>query len=247
MLKTLELLDKAFIESYNFNDLSWVLRRNIHFLNELKWHSLFSILAIVLSLANENGYTIAMTTLDALLEVAITQRGYVTVEDARRAGVDPQRLRGLALRGRAEQRGRGLYRISVVPHRLHDDYAEAVFLAGDHGVLAGEAALDLWDLADVNPSRIEVIIPLAMRIRRIRKDVVFLRRNISIDQIDEVDDIRVVSPSLAIEVAIKEGVDGSLIEQAIIKARRRELIGERSAGKLWVALDDKEKGLSDRK
>jgi len=189
-----------------------------------------------------SGYTIVMTALDVLLEVAIQQHGYVTVEDARRAGVDPQRLRALALRGRAEQRERGLYRISLVPHRPHDDYAEAVLLAGDHGVLAGEAALDLWDLADVNPHRIEVMVPPGLRIRRIRQDVVFLRRDITRDQIDEVDDIRVVSPSLAIEVAMDEGVDSSLIDQAITKASRRELIGARSAAKLLAALDDKEKG-----
>ncbi len=188
------------------------------------------------------GYTIVMTALDVLLEVAIQQHGYVTVQDARRVGVDPQRLRALALRGRAEQRERGLYRISLVPHRPHDDYAEAVLLAGDHGVLAGEAALDLWDLADVNPRRIEVIVPPGLRIRRIRKDVVFLRKDIPRDQIDEVDDIRVVSPSLAIEIAMDEGVDGSLIDQAITKASRRELIGARRAAKLLAALDDKEKG-----
>lgn len=191
-------------------------------------------------------YAIVMTVLDVLLEVAIQQHGYVTVEDARRVGVDPQRLRALALRGRAEQRERGLYRISLVPHRPHDDYAEAVLLAGDHGVLAGEAALDLWDLADVNPHRIEVIVPPGLRIRRIRKDVVFLRRDIPRDQIDEVDDIRVVSPSLAIEVAMDEGVDGSLIEQAITKANRRELIGTRRAARLLAALDDKERGLGGR-
>ena len=188
-----------------------------------------------------------MTVLDVLLQVAIHQHGYVTVEDARRVGVDPQRLRALALRGHAEQRERGIYRISLVPHRPHDDYAEAVLLAGDHGVLAGEAALDLWELADVNPRRIEVIVPPGLRIRRIRKDVIFLRRDLPRDQIDEVDDIRVVSPSLAIEVAMAEGVDGSLIEQAITKASRRELIGTRRAARLLVALDDKERGISGRK
>ncbi|CAG4928657.1 MULTISPECIES: type IV toxin-antitoxin system AbiEi family antitoxin domain-containing protein [Acidithrix] len=192
-------------------------------------------------------YTIVMTTLDVLLEIAIQQHGYVTVADARRVGVDPQRLRALALRGRAEQRERGLYRISLVPHRPHDNYAEAVLLGGDHGALAGEAALDLWDLADVNPRRIEVIVPPGLRIRRIRKDIVFLRRDVPRDQIDEVDDIRVVSPSLAIEIAMDEGVDGSLIDQAITNASRRELIGTRRAARLLAALDDKERGLSERK
>ncbi len=69
-----------------------------------------------------------------------------------------------------------------------------------------------------------------------------MRKDIPSDQIDEVDDIRVVSPSLAIEIAIDEGVDGSLIDQAITKASRRELIGARRAAKLLAALDDKEKG-----
>lgn len=179
-----------------------------------------------------------VSSVDPLLEVAVQQHGYVTTEDARRVGVDPQRLRAMALRGRAEQRVRGLYRLTAVPHRPNDEYAEAVLLGGADAVLGGEAALDLWGLADVNPRRIEVVVRPMARVRRQRAGVVFVHRALATDDVDDVDDIPVVTSPVAIRMAVAGGVDGTLVEQAITTAQRKGLIGSRTAARLLVELDD---------
>jgi predicted transcriptional regulator of viral defense system len=180
---------------------------------------------------------------DGIVELASRQHGYVTTDDVRQAGLDPHTLRALTAAGRAEQRARGLYRINAIPRRAHDEYAEAVLLTYGQGALGGEAALDLWDLADVNPRRIHVAVPRSFRTVRAHPGVVLVKRDLRDDDIEEVDDIRVVSPAVAIEMALTGGVAGSLVEQAIVAARRRELIGERRAARLLTDLDDHQKGI----
>lgn len=200
-----------------------------------------TVLALVMDSGGStvlSGYASGMFAADPLLEVAVQQHGYVTTEDARRAGVDPQRLRAMAMRGRAEQRARGLYRLTAVPRRPHDEYAEAVLLGGADAVLGGEAALDLWGLADVNPRQIEVVVPPAARVRRQHPDLVFVHRALATDDVDEVEDIPVVAPPVAISMAMAGGIDGTLVEQAITTAQRRGLIGSRTAARLLVELDD---------
>ncbi|MHB8352695.1 MAG: hypothetical protein ACYDFT_08445, partial [Thermoplasmata archaeon] len=115
-----------------------------------------------------------------------------------------------------------------------------VLAARGEGVVAGEAALALWDLADVNPREIEVILPAGQRVRRTQDRRFRLRQQrLRPDQIDQVDGIPVLSPRAAIEEAIANGMEGDMIEQAIANARRRELIGELGAARLRVQLADR--------
>jgi len=73
-------------------------------------------------------------------------------------------VRKLAAAGRADHRARGIYRLTAIPVTARDEYHEAVLWAG--AAVAGEAALALWDLADVNPRHIDVVIPAGRRLRR---------------------------------------------------------------------------------
>jgi len=49
----------------------------------------------------------------------------------------------------------------------------------------------------------------------------------------------VLAPQAAVEEAITNGLEGNMIEQAIVNARRRELIGELAAARLRVQLADR--------
>jgi predicted transcriptional regulator of viral defense system len=161
---------------------------------------------------------------DRLVEMAADQHGFVRTEDAEEAGIRPDYLRRLAMTGRLERRAQGLYRLTALPVGPLDEYHEAVLAARGEGVVAGDAALALWNLADVNPREIEVILP-AGRLDR--------------DQIDQVDGIPVLTPQAAVEEAIANGLEGNMVEQAIANARRRELIGELGAARLRVQLADR--------
>ena len=181
-----------------------------------------------------------MTALERLLEPAGDQHGFVRVPDAEAVGVPAGTLRRLAAQGRLEHRAHGLYRLATMPVTPRDEYHEAALLPNGLGVIAGEAALALWDLADVNPRRIEVVVPPAYNPRRGGTErYKFTRRKLAPNQIDEVDNIPVVIPALAIRDAIEAGLPGHLIEQAITTARRRELIDQLTEARLRVALADR--------
>ena len=181
-----------------------------------------------------------LTAFERLLRPAGEQHGFVRAGDAEAVGVNPATLRKLAAEGRLEHRGWGLYRLATMPVTANDEYHEAVLWLKQPGVISGEAALALWDLADVNPRRIEVTIPPTYNPRRAgAQRYKFIRRALAPGDTDEVDNIPVVSPRVAIRDAIKTGLAGHLIDQAITTARRRELIDPITEARLRVELADR--------
>ncbi len=177
---------------------------------------------------------------DRLVGLAAEQHGFVRTEEAEKAGIRPDYLRRLAMTGRLERRAQGLYRLTALPVGPLDEYHEAVLAARGEGVVAGDAALALWGLADVNPREIEIILPAGQRVRRANDRRFRLRqRRLDPDQIDQVEGIPVLAPQVAIEEAIAKGLEGNIVEQAITNARRRELVGELGAARLRVLLADR--------
>lgn len=181
-----------------------------------------------------------ITTLERLIERAAEQHGFVRAADAIELGVNPARLRKLAAAGRLDRRGQGLYRLNAFPATAHDEFHEAVLAANGVGVIAGEAALALWDLADMNPRQIELVVPRTYAPRRKGHErYKFVRRNLEPADIDTVDNIPVLTPQLAIADGIKTGIPGELVEQAIANARARRLVGPVTDARLRVQLADR--------
>lgn len=181
-----------------------------------------------------------MTVLERLIGRAAEQHGFVRTADAVEMEVNPAAMRKLAAAGRLEHRGWGLYRVVAFPSTEHDEFHEAVLWANGVGVVGGEAALALWDLADVNPHKIDVIVPPNYQPRRQGSDRYRTRRRKLADaDIETVDNIPVLAVRAAIADAVKAGVAGELIEQAITNARARKLIGLVAESRLRVQLADR--------
>lgn len=180
------------------------------------------------------------TVLERLIGRAAEQHGFVRTADAVGMKVNPAAMRKLAAAGRLEHRGWGLYRVTSFPSTLHDEFHEAVLWANGVGVVGGEAALALWDLADVNPGKIQIIVPPNYQPRRQGHERYKIRRRKLADaDIEMVDNIPVLAVRVAIADAIKAGVAGELIEQAITNARGRKLIGSVTESRLRVQLADR--------
>ena len=127
---------------------------------------------------------VATTPYDRLVELAADQHGFVRTEEAEAAGVRSDYLRRLAMNGRLERRAQGLYRLTALPVGPLDEYHEAVLVARGEGVVAGDAALALWGLADVNPREIEVVLPAGQRVPHVgiadhHAQVRVIQRNLS--------------------------------------------------------------------
>lgn len=179
-------------------------------------------------------------TYDRLVERAGAQHGFLRTGDLDDLAIPQVYIRKLAAAGRADHRARGLYRLTAIPVTARDEYHEAVLWAGNGAAVAGEAALALWDLADVNPRRIDVVIPAGRRLRRhdagrFRVTTAELRP----EDVDYVDQIPAVVPSVAIAQTIDRGLEGTLIDQAITTARARNLLSALAEARLRVASADR--------
>ena len=105
--------------------------------------------------------------IDRLREVALDQYGFVTTAQAEEAGVSAPSLAMLVKRGRLERVVRSVYRVPQVPPASFDRFMLALLWTGcDEAALSHETALDAYDVCDVNPTSIHVVVDGGRRIRR---------------------------------------------------------------------------------
>ena len=103
---------------------------------------------------------------DELLDRALDQQGFVTTRDAGELEIDPTQLRLMASRGRLEHVDRGLYRFPQLPTTHLGPLMEAVLRVGHDAVVSHESALVAYELADFNPSRVHLTMPVRFRATR---------------------------------------------------------------------------------
>ena len=174
-------------------------------------------------------------TLYSLLhEHAVEQHGFVTTRDAEDLGVNPRRLHVMTDRGVLDRVSRGVFRFPDVPAGPLDQYVAATLWPLEaRGVLSHATALDLHNLCDVNPSRIDVTVPPSFRTTRTPPAVLRLHREIlPEDEITRHDGIPIVGVYRAIRGSIEQHVGWHLIEQAVDTARRRGRLSADQADEL---------------
>lgn len=178
--------------------------------------------------------------METLVEIAADQHGLLTIDQARQRGVSPGSVRTLAARDQLERRSQGLYRVRALPFGPDAELMEAVLWTGGRGVIVGESALALWELADANPRRVHLGLPMGNRVRRADADRFFIRH---IDDLARDRDVHrgipTLTPRRALEDFILSGLSADLALQGIETGRRRGLIGERSVADLRVRLDSR--------
>lgn len=103
----------------------------------------------------------------AVFELAADQFGYVTVAQARDAGIAPMALVMMERRQTLERVSRGVYRLVQFPHGPLAEYMEAaLWPVGIVGVISHHSALALYGVSDVNPAKIHLTLPPGYRVRR---------------------------------------------------------------------------------
>src|SRR5262245_47209826 len=105
---------------------------------------------------------------DRLFEVASSQEGLFTTEQALGAGYSPQLLVHHVRAGRIRRLRRGIYRVVHYPVGEHEELVELWLWTQQQGVLSHQTALALHNLSDVLPSRVHLTVPTAWRGRRLR-------------------------------------------------------------------------------
>ena len=103
---------------------------------------------------------------DRLYETAESQAGYFTANQARNHGFSWERLSDNVKRGRFMRLFRGIYRLTHFPSSPYEDLFVAWLRTGPHAVISHESAFSVYNLSDVLPGEIHVIIPRTASRRR---------------------------------------------------------------------------------
>lgn len=170
-----------------------------------------------------------------LAEIAGDQHGFVTTDDARAHGIAPINLSRMAQRNVLERRATGVYRMPLTPPGPLDAYVEATLWPqrGVRGTLSQETALDLYEMGDVNPTKIHLTVPTGYRVRRTVPPAYHLHH----EDLDPVtvtlfEGIPIVTPGHAVRQAAAAHLGDALIAQAIDDGERNGRLTRREASQL---------------
>ena len=95
---------------------------------------------------------------DGLYEIAENQAGYFTASQAREVDFSWERLSSNAKTGLFLRVARGVYRLSRFPGSAYEDLFVAWLRTGRNAVISHESALSVYELTDVLPGDIHVIV-----------------------------------------------------------------------------------------
>jgi predicted transcriptional regulator of viral defense system len=165
-------------------------------------------------------YTIAMAgslARDELWEIATTQHGFVTAQQAAESGIQKHALQMLIHRGTLERAAHGVYRFPRYPIDEHDNLMLAVLWTRvPEAALSHETALNAYGISDINPHRVHITVGRKRRFRRTDGDeYVIHRENLAPAQIGWWQEIQTVTPVTAVSQCLAYGTPTYLLRQAI--------------------------------
>jgi predicted transcriptional regulator of viral defense system len=173
-----------------------------------------------------------------IYDVAVDQYGYVRTADLRDLGIDIKRLGDLKVRGLATHVAAGLYRLNAVPATRYDQYMEAVLWHRGLGVLSHETALDLYDVCDINPAKIDITVPKQPRVTRTPPPLYQLyRQNLDPRAVTRLEGIPIVTLETAIRQCAQIHVSRHLLDQAIANGHGAGRLRGEQAAALRAELD----------
>ena len=157
-----------------------------------------------------------------LYQLAEGQAGYFTAKQGQEAGYSRERLSDLTARGQFIRIQRGIYRLSHFPASRFEDLFIAQMRAGPNSIISHDSALAVYDLSDVLPAEIHVIMP---RTGSRRRDGIRLHtNNIERDEITKRDGLSITTPSRTIADVIANGLGIELVRQAVEEAIKKGLV-----------------------
>lgn len=155
------------------------------------------------------------------------QAGFLTSRQARELGVDRDALVYHARPGgRLERTGRGLYRLRFFPGSQFDHVTAAWVATGpEEAVITHESALELYELADVIPDKVNLTLSRQRRSRRARDGVRLHRPRTPLreEEIRTVHGMRATSVERTLLDVIQDGTQPEQVDAAIDQAIDRAL------------------------
>lgn len=195
------------------------------------------------SIVSRFRYTSAMAgkalARDELWDIANTQHGFVTAQQATEIGIDKHALQMLIQRGTLSRAAYGVYRFPQYPVGEHDNLMLAVLWARvPEAALSHETALDAYGISDVNPNRIHLTVAKQRRFRRAGgDDYVVHYEDLAPKQIGWWQEIPTVTPATAIAQCLEFGTPTYLLRQAIERGQAQGYLKATERDELAAALE----------
>lgn len=156
---------------------------------------------------------------DRLYEIAESQAGYFTAEQAREVGFSYERLSSNAKSGKFQRVKKGIYRLARFPSSPYEDLFVAWLRTGPNSVISHESALAFYELTDVLPSEVHVIIPRTASRRR--KGIRLHTNQLESDEITHREGLPITTVARTIADVAASGLSEEHIRQAIREALKR--------------------------
>ncbi len=161
---------------------------------------------------------------DGLYEIAENQAGYFTASQASEVGFSWERLSSNAKTGLFLRVARGVYRLSRFPGSAYEDLFVAWLRTGRKAVISHESALSVYELTDVLPSDIHVIVPRTSSRRR--KGIRQHTNQLSPDEITRREGLPVTTVARTIADVSVSGLAEEQVQQAVRESLQRGLTSQ---------------------
>jgi predicted transcriptional regulator of viral defense system len=161
-----------------------------------------------------------------LYEIAEAQAGYFTTRQAGAAGFSRERLSDNVKNGRFIRVAHGVYRLHNFPASPYEDLFVAWLRGGLSAVVSHESALAVYELSDVLPGEIHLIVP---RNSSRRRGGIRLHTNrLQPDEVTKRNGLPITTVTRTLTDLIATGLAEEQIRQAIREALKRGLTDQES-------------------
>lgn len=165
-----------------------------------------------------------------LFKIAENQHGYFTAKQATSAGFLPTNFTYHVKSGTWEHEGTGIYRLKNFPNSRESQRAfYSLWSRNRHdeiqGVYSHETALSIYDLSDVNPSKLHMTVPKGFRkSAEIPKILVLYFADFDKSEVQNIDGIPVTRPLRTLLDVYQGNTSHEFVEQAVQQAYSKGLI-----------------------
>lgn len=161
---------------------------------------------------------------DQLYEIAEEQAGYFTSTQARKVGFSWERLSNNVKSGKFQRVAQGVYRLAHFPGSAYEDLFVAWLVTAPNSAISHESALALYNLSDVLPGEVHVIMP--RKASRRRKDIRLHTNQLSRDEITTRAGLPVTTVARTIVDVANSGLAKEQVRMAIREALQRGLVSK---------------------
>src|SRR5215475_10653882 len=179
-----------------------------------------------------------------LYEIAEPQYGFFTTKQAKDAGYDESKHAYHVRAGNWIREYRGIYRLRSFPSPERPDLMLWFLWSRDRndvpqGVYSHDTALALYDLSDVNPSKLHMTVPKAFRRNSaIPKILVLHKADLEPTDSQDIVGVRATTPQRTIADLIAAGkTEAGILKQAVAEGLARGLVTRRQIERAKLSPD----------